>query len=121
MPGHRDADGELPVIQQTAITINGVGAAKAKVGVMVGLGLDPWMEKLMKDAAPKARLVKVGNRKSLVATWQHIEYVIGFNLMYPGDSWIAGKWLGFAGFGLDRPVLRRPFEPVRQPDPPLGQ
>jgi cellulose synthase/poly-beta-1,6-N-acetylglucosamine synthase-like glycosyltransferase len=24
--------------------------------------------------------VKVGNRRSLVATWQHIEYVIGFNL-----------------------------------------
>jgi cellulose synthase/poly-beta-1,6-N-acetylglucosamine synthase-like glycosyltransferase len=24
--------------------------------------------------------VKVGNRKSMVATWQHIEYVIGFNL-----------------------------------------
>jgi len=25
---------------------------------------------------------------------------IGFNLMYPGDSWMFGKWLGFAGFGL---------------------
>lgn len=37
-------------------------AAKAKVGVMVGLGLDPWMEKLMKDASPKARIVKVGDR-----------------------------------------------------------
>ncbi|MDB4936048.1 MAG: hypothetical protein JWP87_3020 [Labilithrix sp.] len=37
-------------------------ASKAKVGVMVGLGLDPWMEKLMSDAAPKARLVKVGDR-----------------------------------------------------------
>jgi zinc transport system substrate-binding protein len=37
-------------------------AAKAKVGVMVGLGLDPWMEKLMGDASPKARLVKVGDR-----------------------------------------------------------
>lgn len=37
-------------------------ASKAKVGVMVGLGLDPWMEKLMKDAAPKARIVKVGDR-----------------------------------------------------------
>src|SRR4029453_10097289 len=24
--------------------------------------------------------VKVGNRRSLVARWQHIEYVIGFNL-----------------------------------------
>lgn len=24
----------------------------------------------------------------------------GFNLMYPGESWIAGKWFGFAGFGL---------------------
>ncbi len=36
--------------------------AKAKVGVMVGLGLDPWMEKLMKEAAPKARLLKVGDR-----------------------------------------------------------
>lgn len=37
-------------------------ASKAKVGVMVGLGLDPWMEKLMTDAAPKARLLKVGDR-----------------------------------------------------------
>jgi zinc transport system substrate-binding protein len=37
-------------------------ASKAKVGVMVGLGLDPWMEKLMKEAAPKARIVKVGDR-----------------------------------------------------------
>ena len=37
-------------------------AAKSKVGVMVGLGLDPWMEKLMKDAAPKARILKVGDR-----------------------------------------------------------
>ncbi len=36
--------------------------AAAKVGVLVGLGLDPWMEKLMKDAAPKAALVKVGER-----------------------------------------------------------
>jgi len=24
----------------------------------------------------------------------------GFNLMYPGDSWIAGKFFGFAGFGI---------------------
>jgi zinc transport system substrate-binding protein len=37
-------------------------ASRAKVGVMVGLGLDPWMEKLMKEAAPKARIVKVGDR-----------------------------------------------------------
>ncbi len=37
-------------------------ASKAKVGVMVGLGLDPWMEKLMKEAAPRARIVKVGDR-----------------------------------------------------------
>ena len=29
--------------------------------------------------------------------------VIGFNLMYPGDSWIAGKFLGFSGFGLSMP------------------
>ncbi|HEX4514001.1 MAG TPA: metal ABC transporter substrate-binding protein, partial [Polyangiaceae bacterium] len=34
--------------------------AAAKVGVLVGLGLDPWMEKLMKDASPNASLVKVG-------------------------------------------------------------
>ncbi len=36
--------------------------AQAKLGVMVGLGLDPWMEKLMKDAAPTARVLKVGDR-----------------------------------------------------------
>jgi len=28
---------------------------------------------------------------------------MGFNLMYPGDSWIAGKVLGFAGFGIVSP------------------
>ncbi|MDA2937587.1 ammonium transporter [Acidobacteria bacterium AH-259-A15] len=27
----------------------------------------------------------------------------GFNLMYPGDAWILGSWLGFAGFGLSSP------------------
>lgn len=26
--------------------------------------------------------------------------LIGFNLMYPGDGWIIGKWFGFAGFGV---------------------
>ena len=36
--------------------------AASKLGVMVGLGLDPWMEKIMKDAAPKARVLKVGDR-----------------------------------------------------------
>lgn len=29
--------------------------------------------------------------------------VVGFNLMYPGDSWIMGKILGFAGFGISSP------------------
>jgi zinc transport system substrate-binding protein len=37
-------------------------ASRAKVAVMVGLGLDPWMEKLMKSAAPSARILKVGDR-----------------------------------------------------------
>lgn len=27
----------------------------------------------------------------------------GFNLMYPGDSWILGNFLGFGGFGLKLP------------------
>ena len=29
--------------------------------------------------------------------------LIGFNMMYPGDSWILSKVLGFAGFGLVAP------------------
>lgn len=37
-------------------------ASKAKLGVMVGLNLDPWMEKLLKDAAPSAKVLKVGDR-----------------------------------------------------------
>ncbi len=33
-----------------------------------------------------------------------LTYAIGgFNLMYPGDAWIAGTWLGFAGFGIASP------------------
>ncbi len=27
----------------------------------------------------------------------------GFNLMYPGDAWVFGSWLGFAGFGIASP------------------
>lgn len=29
---------------------------------------------------------------------------VGFNLMYPGDSWLIGKVLGFSGFGLECPA-----------------
>ncbi|MFP4473730.1 MAG: ammonium transporter [Candidatus Omnitrophota bacterium] len=29
--------------------------------------------------------------------------IIGFNLMYPGDAWILGNWLGFSGFGIASP------------------
>lgn len=29
--------------------------------------------------------------------------IIGFNLMYPGEAWIFGKWLGFSGFGIAAP------------------
>ena len=27
----------------------------------------------------------------------------GFNLMYPGESWIAGTWFGFSGMGIASP------------------
>ena len=30
-------------------------------------------------------------------------YVVGFGLMYPGESWLLGKMLGFAGVGLTLP------------------
>jgi Amt family ammonium transporter len=26
--------------------------------------------------------------------------LVGFNLMYPGEAWLAGKYLGFGGFGI---------------------
>jgi ammonium transporter, Amt family len=26
--------------------------------------------------------------------------IVGFNLMYPGDSWMAPGWFGFSGFGV---------------------
>ena len=42
-------------------------AASSQLGVMVGLGLDPWMEKLVRDAAPKARLVQLGNLVPTIA------------------------------------------------------
>ena len=29
--------------------------------------------------------------------------VIGFNLMYPGESWVLGKFLGFGGLGVAAP------------------
>ena len=30
--------------------------------------------------------------------------VVGFNLMYPGEHWLLGKFLGFGGFGLSCPA-----------------
>jgi zinc transport system substrate-binding protein len=41
-------------------------AARSKLGVMVGLGLDPWMEKLM-NGVPTARVLKVGDRVPTLA------------------------------------------------------
>ncbi|MBN1869342.1 MAG: ammonium transporter [Candidatus Omnitrophica bacterium] len=33
-----------------------------------------------------------------------ITYAVGgFNLMYPGDAWLAGKWFGFGGWGIASP------------------
>ena len=29
--------------------------------------------------------------------------ILGFNLMYPGDNWILGHFLGFGGFGISAP------------------
>ncbi len=37
-------------------------AGRAQLGIMVGLGLDPWLESLLKESAPKARLLKSGDR-----------------------------------------------------------
>jgi ABC-type Zn uptake system ZnuABC Zn-binding protein ZnuA len=37
-------------------------AARSKLAVMVGLGLDSWMEDLMRSAPAKARTLKVGDR-----------------------------------------------------------
>ncbi len=30
--------------------------------------------------------------------------LVGFNLMYPGEAWIYGTWLGFTSFGLSAPA-----------------
>ncbi len=40
---------------------------------------------------------------SIVAIGLLTYAVLGFNLMYPGDSWIFGKWFGFGGFGVSSP------------------
>lgn len=42
-------------------------ATSAKLGVMVGLGLDSWLETLMKDS-PGARVLKVGDRVPTLPT-----------------------------------------------------
>jgi zinc transport system substrate-binding protein len=54
-PGH-DAHAYAPTPKDVD-TVRG-----AKLGVVVGLGLDPWMEKLLTDAAPTARVLKVADR-----------------------------------------------------------
>jgi Amt family ammonium transporter len=41
---------------------------------------------------------------SIVAIGLLTYAVCGFNLMYPGEAWIWGGWLGFSGFGLAAPA-----------------
>ncbi|MBU0468311.1 MAG: ammonium transporter [Candidatus Omnitrophica bacterium] len=40
---------------------------------------------------------------SIVAIGLLTYAIVGFNLMYPGDAWILGKFLGFSGFGIAAP------------------
>ncbi len=54
-PGHTEHS-----FDPTARDIEQIAASK--LGVLVGLGLDPWMDKLMKDAAPSARVLRVGEK-----------------------------------------------------------
>jgi ABC-type Zn uptake system ZnuABC Zn-binding protein ZnuA len=54
-PGRSEHGAEAPTGAREAV-------AGARVAVMVGLGLEPWMEPMLKEAAPRARLLKVGDR-----------------------------------------------------------
>lgn len=47
--------------------------SRARLGVMVGLDFDPWMEQLMLQAAPKARVLKVGDRVPTLAASSSFE------------------------------------------------
>ena len=38
---------------------------------------------------------------SIVAIATLVYALMGFNIMYPGDDWIVGKFMGFCGFGVD--------------------
>jgi len=43
-------------------------------------------------------------KNTLIVAISFLTYALmGFNLMYPGDSWIFGSFLGFAGFGIAAP------------------
>ena len=43
-------------------------------------------------------------KNTLIVAISFLTYaLIGFNLMYPGDSWILGNFFGFGGFGLTSP------------------
>jgi ABC-type Zn uptake system ZnuABC Zn-binding protein ZnuA len=56
VPEAQSAHGFKPSPKETEL------AAHATLGVMVGAGLDSFMEKLVKEASPKARILKVADR-----------------------------------------------------------
>jgi ABC-type Zn uptake system ZnuABC Zn-binding protein ZnuA len=62
VPAEKPEHGFVPTAKDASV------AAGAKLGVMVGLGLDPWMETLLTDASPAARMVKVGDRVPTLST-----------------------------------------------------
>lgn len=92
---------EGPTLQQVLFTTNNVWMMVATFLVFImHLGFATLESGLTRAKNTTNILFK---NVAIVAIGLLTYTLIGFNIMYPGDSWLLGKFFGFCGFGLNPP------------------
>lgn len=96
------ADVAKPAVSQEMFTVNNIWILIATILVFI---MHPGFAMLETGLTRAKNSVNILCKNVVIVAMGIVLYmVIGFGLMYPGESWVLGKFLGFAGFGLNCPV-----------------
>ena len=75
------------------------------IGAVLVFAMHPGFALLETGLTRAKNSVNILTKNIITVAIGLISYVlIGFSLMYPGEHWIVGHFLGFTGFGLDVPI-----------------
>ena len=95
------AAANAPAVSAEMFTINNLWIL---LGAVLVFAMHPGFALVETGLSRAKNSVNILSKNFITVAIGLITYLfVGFNLMYPGDSWIFGHFLGFGGFGVSSP------------------